>query len=428
MSTQFAQNSDFYMPLNIKQAYTNKTRSFDGNPGPDYWQNKADYKIHVNLEPHKGILIGTEEIQYFNNSPDSLWELVIHLFPNIYKKGNSREFNIDFTDAGEGVILNEILLNDRPIDITDTGCWIEYLHNDILLNLEKPLYPGEKIEITISWQYTVNKKSHMRTGMVDSTSYFIAYFFPRLAVYDDIDGWNYHKYSGISEFYNDFGSFNVSITVPGNYIVWATGSLQNGEEILTDTYYKRFQAAQTSDSTIHIIDSTECLVDIKTTSVKSNIWQFKANNVNDFAFAISDHYLWDATSLVVDEKSGRRVLIEAAYNKNSKDFYEVATIARQSIHYMSTVFPGIPFPFPNQTIFNGLDEMEYPMMVNDKSVANKSYLLKLTSHEISHAYFPFYMGINETKYGWMDESWACFIEYQICEFLDSKDKASIFHM
>jgi hypothetical protein len=427
LSTVYSQNADLYMPLNVKQAYTNNTRSLDGSPGSDYWQNEADYRVHITLEPKDGTLTGTEEIDYFNNSPDSLQELVIHLFPNIYKKGNSREFNIDANDASDGVILDEILVNSKIIDQSDSGRWIEYLHNDIKLHLEQPLYSGEKIKLSITWHFTENRDSHMRTGMVDSTSYFIAYFFPRVAVYDDIDGWNYHKYSGIAEFYNDFGSFDVSIIVPDNYIVWATGQLQNGEEILSDTYYKRLQNAQTSDSIIHIIDSTECLLDGKTTSGESNIWHFKATHVNDFAFAVSNHYLWDATSLVVDENSGRRVLIEAAYNKNSKDFYEVATIARQSIDFMSNQFPGIPFPFSSQTIFNGLDEMEYPMMVNDKSVDNKHYLLKLTSHEISHSYFPFYMGINETKYGWMDESWACYIEYQICERLGSAGEATIFY-
>ena len=424
----FSQTSDLYIPLNIKHAYTKKTRSFDGYPGPKYWQNRAAYKIHVNLDPKNGILTGTEEILYFNNSPDSLTELIIHLFPNIYKKGNSREFNIDFTDASEGVALEEIRVNNKIVDIEPEDCFIEYLHNDIKLNLEEPLHSGQTITLTISWHYRINRNSHMRTGMVDSSSYFNAYFFPRIAVYDDIDGWNYQKYSGIAEFYNDFGSFYVSITVPGNFIVWATGTLQNAEEVLTDKYYKRFQVAHTSDTIIHIIDSTECLLKTKTAANKNNIWKFRAKNVNDFAFAVSDHYLWDATSLVVDENTGRRVLIEAAYNKDSKDFYEVTKIARQSIQFMSYEFPGVPFPYPNETIFNGLDEMEYPMIVNNISVEDRSYLIKLTSHEISHSYFPFYMGINETKYGWMDEGWACFIEYQICAQLDSEENANIYYM
>jgi hypothetical protein len=193
------------MPLNIKHAYTKKTRSFDGYPGPEYWQNRADYKIHVNLDPKNGILTGTEEILYFNNSPDSLAELIIHLFPNIYKKGNSREFNIDFTDASDGVALEEIRVNNKIVDIEPEDCFIKYLHNDIKLNLEEPLHSGQTITLNISWHYRININSHMRTGMVDSSSYFNAYFFPRIAVYDDIDGWNYHKYSGIAEFYNDFG-------------------------------------------------------------------------------------------------------------------------------------------------------------------------------------------------------------------------------
>jgi hypothetical protein len=187
-------------------------------------------------------------------------------------------------------------------------------------------------------------------------------------------------------------------------------------------------AAHNSDTVIHIIDSTECHLDNRTASNDRNTWRFSADNVTDFAFALSDHYLWDAASIIVDKDTGRRVFIDAAFNKNSEDFYKVASIAYQSIDYMSNVFPGVPFPFPALTVFNGLDEMEYPMIVNDKSVYDRSYLIKLTSHEISHSYFPFYMGINETKYGWMDEGWACFIEYHICEFLASIDKATIYYM
>jgi hypothetical protein len=426
--TLLSQDSILYVPLNVQQAYTNNTRSYDGFPGPEYWQNHADYNIRINFEPKSGFLSGTEEIKYFNDSPDELWELVIHLFPNIYKKGNSREFDIDSTDASRGVTLTEIQINDLPVEINDTDRWIEYIHNDIKVHLEEPLHSKDSLSIKISWNYKLNRKSHMRTGLVDSSSYFVAYFFPRIAVYDDISGWNYFKYSGIAEFYNDFGSFDVSVTVPDNYIVWGTGTLQNAQEVLTDKYYRRYSAAHTTDSIIQIIDSTEYLSDNITTSSGSNTWRFMANTVNDFAFALSDHYLWDATSLLVDDESGRRVFIDAAYNKDSKDFYEVATIAHQSIDYMSKIFPGIPFPFPALTVFNGLDEMEYPMMVNDKSVSDRSYLIKLTSHEISHSYFPFYMGINETKYGWMDEGLACFIEYHICEHLDSKENANIYYM
>ncbi len=124
----------------------------------------------------------------------------------------------------------------------------------------------------------------------------------------------------------------------------------------------------------------------------------------DFAFAVSDHYLWDASSLVVDATTGRRVLIDAAYNPESSDFYEVAEVARNSIDYMSREFPGVPYPYPQETVFNGLSEMEFPMMVNDLSSDDRQYMISLTSHEIFHTYFPFYLGINEIKYAWIERA------------------------
>ncbi len=414
--TGAAQPQDLFMPLNIKNAYLNQTRSMDGDPGIYYWQNRADYRIEVELDPIQGVLSGFEEICYYNNSPDVLSELIIHLFPNIYKKGNAREFLVDPSDETDGVSIKQILLDSENINLDEQ---IEYIHNDIKLRLNRPLNPNQQIKITITWQYTLNKKSHMRTGRVDSTSYFVAYFFPRVAVYDDIDGWNNFKYSGRSEFYNDFGDFDLAVTVPRHHLVWATGMLQNPGQVLSEKYQQRLQTALTSDKIIHIIDSTECLDKDITASNNKNIWRFKAENVTDVAFAISDHYLWDASSLPVDQKSGRRVLIDAAYNKHSRDFYQVAKIARQAIDFMSTQIPGVPFPYPNETVFNGLDEMEYPMMVNNMSVSDPGYLIKLTSHEIFHTYFPFYMGINETKYAWMDEGWASFGDYLISTKLDS---------
>jgi peptidase M1-like protein len=419
-----AQESDLYVPINIQNAYTNQTRSADGNPGKNYWQNSADYKMNVEIDPVTGLMTGSEKIVYFNNSPDTLNELYIHLFMNIYKKGNPREYAVDPSDENEGVIIESLSVNGKEVNESS----MEYIHNDFILQLEEPLISGQNTKLDIFWNYTINRNSHFRTGQVDSTSWFVAYFFPRIAVYDDIDGWNNFKYSGSAEFYNDFGNFDISITVPQNFVVWATGMLQNPEQVLKKKYAARLSAALTSDKIIHIIDSTECTSNLVTRTNEKNTWQFQADNVNDFAFAISDHYLWDASSLVVDQDCGRRVLIDAAYNKHSKDFYKVAKIARQSIEYMSNEIPGVPFPYPNETIFNGLDEMEYPMMVNNLSTDDSIYSVKVTAHEIFHSYMPFYMGINETKYAWMDEGFASFCDYLILSELHSERIADFYYL
>jgi len=423
-----AQSSSLYMPRNIQKAYENQTRDWDGKPGSRYWQNRADYSIDINFNPNTLEVRGKETITYFNNSPHTLDKLVFHLFPNLYKEGSMRDFDLDPEDASDGVTIEEITIEGDRIDTSSNSNSLRYNHTLMYLTLQNPLPPASSLSIDISWYYTLNKTSHMRTGAVDSSSFFIAYFFPRIAVYDDIDDWNESKYTGIAEFYNDFGDFDVSITVPENFIVWATGLLQNPEEVLTKKYLKRYKATFQSDEIIQIINQKEAEQKNISKSNPKNTWKFKATNVNDYAFALSDHYLWDASSLVVDRKTGRRVLIDAAYNRNSKDFYQVAKIARQSIEYMSKKLPGIPFPYPQETVFNGADEMEYPMMVNDMSKANIDATFKLTSHEIFHTYFPFYMGINETKYAWMDEGWASFADYEIVSELVGPEKAIIYYL
>ncbi len=264
-----AQEPELYIPVNIQKTYSNQSRSPDGNPGSQYWQNRADYKINVEINPTSGMITGNEEINYFNNSHDSLNELYIHVFMNIYKQVNPREYVIDTSDAtNEGVIIESLSVNGTTVN--DSA--MEYIHNDFILHLDKSLQSRQKLNLTISWNYTINKKSHFRTGQVDSTSYFVAYFFPRIAVYDDIDGWNDFKYSGSAEFYNDFGDFDVAITVPRNFVVWATGMLQNPNQVLNETYANRFSAALTSDTIIHIIDSTDIVNNQITQPNEKNTW------------------------------------------------------------------------------------------------------------------------------------------------------------
>jgi hypothetical protein len=428
----FAQDSELYISRNIQKAYENQTRSITGLPGSNYWQNRANYKINVDFYPKSRLLKGEAEIIYFNNSPDTLKEMYINLFPNFFKKGQVRDEVVAYSDESDGVIIEKITISKAVVDTAKKNKKIVYGPTNLKIILDSFIAPKTQVPINIKWCYNVNKGSHGRTGGVDSTTYFIAYFFPHIAVYDDIDGWDDFHFKGDAEFYNDFGDFDVNITVPGNFVVWATGLLKNPDQVLQKKYLKRFQLSSKSEKIVHIVDSTEALLKDITKPNTRNAWQFKAENVSDFAFATSDHYLWDATSLVVDTTSGERVFINVAYNKDAQDFYKVTDISRRSIEYMSFVFPAVPFPFPQITVFNGLSEMEYPMMVNNWTVFNEeleefpnkeNYLIALTAHEIFHSYFPFYMGINESKYAWMDEGWATFEDYAITNKLISNPSA-----
>ncbi len=281
------------------------------------------------------------------------------------------------------------------------------------------LYPGQHIHLSLDFAYTLNKTSHIRTGEVDSGAYFIAYFFPRIAVYDDIDGWNRNPYLGTQEFYNDFCHFSVAVTLPGDYLAWGTGDLVNRKDVLTDKYNQRIQEAETRDAIVTIIDTGDIARRDITRHADTLTWKFEADSVTDFVLAVSNHYLWKASSLIVDAATGRRTRVDAAFNPMHKDFYEVVNFSRKTVQDMSYRFPAWPYPYPHETVFDGLDQMEYPMMVNDNPLDSRAESIELTDHEIFHTMFPFYMGVNETKYAWMDEGWATIGEWLISPMIDT---------
>jgi hypothetical protein len=400
-----AQTSSLYMPIDIQKVYKKNTRSVNGMPGPAYWQNRSDYVIKVSIDPQTHTLKGEETITYSNNSPDTLRQLVIRLYPDLFKKGGIRDEQINPTDITEGVAIQKLRVNGKDLDLNGTRPAFRRTGTNLFLQLSSPLSPGSKISLDIQWSYAIPQKTHIREGLYGASSYFIAYWYPQIAVYDDVDGWDTHNYTGTQEFYNDFGDFNVEITMPDEFIVWATGVLQNPDEVLEKEYASRYKSAGSSDEVVNIITAKDRKKGEITPGKQARTWKFKATYVPDFAFATSDTYLWDATSVVVDRSNNRRTVVGAAYNPNSKDFYEVARYGRQCAEYFSTDLPGVPFPYPNLTVFNGSGGMEFPMMVNDGSY-NLSGAAEVTAHEIAHTYFPFYMGINERKYAWMDEGWA----------------------
>jgi hypothetical protein len=402
------------VPLNIKKAFDKQTRSDDGKPGRNYWQNKAAYDIDVHFSPETRLLKGKETIVYENHSKDTLEQMVFKLYPNIYKKGSQRLSNFQPSDVGDGVnieaiSMNNILIPEKDYSIEATNMFVKI----------PALLPGSSLNFNITFSYTLNKTSHLRTGEVEPGAYFIAYFFPRIAVYDDIDGWNINPYLGTQEFYNDFCDFKMGIHVPADYVVWATGDLQNGQQIFKDEYLQRIKQAETLDGFVTVFDSTDIRKGHITKGDSSNTWLYEAKHVTDAVFALSNHYTWQSSSLIVDSSTGRRTRVDAVFNPKHKDYVHVISDARKTVEYMSYRFPKWPFPYNHETVFDGLDQMEYPMMVNDNPLEDRAESIELTDHEIFHTMFPFYMGINETKYGWMDEGWATMGEWLLSPMIDS---------
>uniref|UniRef100_A0A832DHF3 M1 family peptidase n=1 Tax=Ignavibacterium album TaxID=591197 RepID=A0A832DHF3_9BACT len=412
-SFQLFSQTNYYIPRNVLKAYEKGTRSFDGKPGENYWQNSSDYKIKVQIDPKTKMLTGSESIVYYNNSPDTLKEIVIRLYPNISKPSSKRDFNIPDNALTDGVKISSFSMNNIKLDVEDKSTF-SLNGTNLRLKLKDKINPKSKTSIEIDWSFEIPKTNFARMGTYDSTSFFIAYWYPQVAVYDDIAGWDYNEYTGYTEMYNDFSNFDVEITVPNGFHVWATGVWQNPDEILSNEFLKKYEQAKQSDEVVRIFTKDDLSnINRYKSSGDFHTFKFKADYVPDFAFGMSDHYLWDAVSYLTPDN--KRVYIAAAYKESSKDFVDVAYYAKETIKYFSEELPAIPFPYPSCTVWNGSGGMEYPMIVNNGSSQSKEGTVGVTSHEIAHQYMPFYMGINERKYAFMDEGWAVMLPFDFQE-------------
>lgn len=404
--TTSAQERGMYIPLNVQKSIQAGVRTADGMPGPAYWQNSSDYVISAMFDPASRTVTGNVQIRYSNASPDTLKQIVVRLYQDIMKKGARRDFQINEKDLTDGVSVTKLEVNGVPVELSGKDAPVRRIGTNMFVRLSEPLAPKTVLALSAEWSVIIPRYSTIRMGQFDSTSFFVAYWYPQIAVYDDIDGWDTNDYTGETEFYNDFCNYDVTLTMPKGFLVWATGVLQNPEETYASGVLERYRLAMQSDTVVRIVTAEDFEKGAVTAGGEQVTWKFNAENVTDFAFATSPHYLWDASRTTLDQKTGRTTFISAAYNRNSKDFYEVAQIARDAILYFSTRMPAVPYPYPSMTVFNGIGGMEFPMMVNDGSTPNRTAAAGLTSHEIAHTYFPFYMGINERKYAWMDEGWA----------------------
>lgn len=400
-----------YISRNFKNAYEKNSRSYDGSPGGKYWQNKSEYKIRAELLPKERLLSGEEVIIYYNNSPDTLKQVILKLLPDIYRIGNARDFEISPGSVTRGTEIKNLTVAGKEMKLDGSKNAPRREGTNLFIPLAESLKPASKIELNLKWSFVIPNESQIRMGAYDSTSFFIAYWYPQVAVYDDIDGWDTQNYTGSTESYNDFNDYQVEITVPEGFLLFSTGLLQNPDEVYSEKIWRKYLKAMESDKIVGVVESGDYEKGSVTTRKEKLTYRIRAANVPDFAFGTSDHYLWDASSLLVDTLIHRRAFISAVYNKSTKDFSNVAGIARKAIQSFSTFIPGVPYPYPAMTVFNGQGGMEFPMMCNNSAVPDLQGTVHLTSHEISHTYFPFYMGINERKYAWMDEGWATMLPF-----------------
>jgi hypothetical protein len=422
LSLQSIKAQDMYMPRDVQNAFKKGSRSPDGKPGKNYWQNHGRYTITVTAMPPDRTIKGSETITYYNNSPDTIRNPSIKLLLNIHKPGAPRNGGASPDYLTPGVHVDKFTVNGQTRTFRDDP----FVFTNVSTRLPQPLFPHDSILLSFDWHYEISLESG-REGMIDSTTYFLAYFYPRVAVYDDYNGWDRMPFMDSHEFYSDFNDYTVTLNVPKNYIVWGTGTLQEPEKLLQPIFLERFKKSMTSDEVVRIVTKEDLSTKNITTQNAVNSWQFRAKNIPDMAFGLSDHFAWDGTSVIVDDATKRRASAQSAYNDTAKDYHSVAWYARHSLDWLSHNWPGVPYPYEKTTVFQGYAGMEYPMMANDETYQDTTFSRFVAEHEIAHTYMPFYMGINETRYGFMDEGWATTFEILIGREDLGREKADGFY-
>jgi len=417
----FAQDSKFdHRAAFAPQFYPypgNDYRSASGEPGPKYWQNRADYKIQCKLDPEKHEVSGEMVITYTNNSPDALGFLWLQMDQNIYKsdsrgtatttQSGGRWANGGFT---QGYEIKEVKIeaggkaySPNPSIVTDTR---------LQLWLNNKLATGDQAKIHIKYQFAIPEYGTDRMGRLNTKNgwvYEIAQWFPRMAVYDDIQGWNTLPYVGQGEFYLEYGDIEFSVTAPSEFIVVGSGELLNPEECLTDEQLKRWKQAQKSDETVALRSEKEVKERKSRPSKENCTWKFRIQNTRDAAWAASKAFVWDAAK--INLPSGKPCLAMSAYPVESikKDGWQRSTeFVKGSIeHYSKQWFE---YPYPMAVNVAGIvGGMEYPGIVFCSFRSNGESLWGVTDHEFGHTWFPMIVGSNERKYAWMDEGFNTFI-------------------
>lgn len=392
------------------------TRAADGSPGIAYWQNRADYAIQATLNDQTNEISGTVTIKYVNNSPHTLPFLWLYLDQNLFNRDSrgQQRMPVDnrsrYGDAESsfngGYRIRKLTVNNTPLNpvITDTR---------LQVRLPQPLQgKGDSLVLEIAYSFILPEYGADRCGILATSKgniYAVAQWYPRMCVYDDVQGWNTKPYLGPSEFYLEYGHFDVSITAPASHIVVAGGALQNPVEALTPLQYKRLQEASESDRTVMIRTEKEMLEETLKPKAGLRTWKFSLQNARDFAWASSPAFIWDAAR--INLPSGKKALAMSVYpiESKGKDGWGRATeYVKGSVENYSRRWFEYPYPVAVNVASN-IGGMEYPGIVFCGYNAQNEALFGVTDHEFGHTWFPMIVGSNERLYGWMDEGFNTFI-------------------
>ncbi|MEP7374559.1 MAG: M1 family metallopeptidase [Chitinophagaceae bacterium] len=400
--------------------YGDKVRAADGTPGLDYWQNKADYKIDATLDDSSHSITGTVEISYINNSPQPLSFVWLQLDQDIYKStsrgtlSNADErFKADKGFDGGYVISSVNIIQDGKAQVTA----YEKFDTRMKISLSKPLKAnGGIIRFKMSYRFMIPRHGTDRMGRIKSRKgwiYEIAQWFPRMCVYDNVQGWNVLPYIGTGEFYLEYGDISYNITAPKGYIVAGSGELLNATEVLTAQQFRRWNEARQSEQTVMLRTEAEVNSESQVANGSAKqTWKFKCSNTRDVAWAASKAFIWDAAK--INLPAGKTSVAMSVYPiESSKDsaWKRSTQFVKGAIEFYSTYL--YPYTYPSSCNVAGVvTGMEYPGIVFCGMKETGRSLWEVTSHEFGHNWFPMIVGSNERKFPWMDEGFNTFINGQ----------------
>ncbi len=415
------------VPAAYRDAEQRGTRSPSGAPGERYWQQRVSYRIDAELDPRTALLRGRQRIVYRNHSPVPLTTMVLNLYQNVFTESVPRNRYAPNTGgvtldrvAAQGQTLAARTVGEIPVTTPRQGAPTGYAVQGTLARLVLPraIAPGDSAVLEVDWHHTVPPAGAFRTAYEDALGgrvLQVAQWYPQVATYDDVYGWDATPYLGDGEFYLEYGDFDVSLTLPAGWLVGATGTLRNPEQVLTEEARRRLAAVTSGpDSAVTVVGEAE-LAGGRATQAGANgrvTWRFTASDVRDFAFAASDRYVWEAMRASVPGEGGapeRGVLVHSLYRPGAPGWGEAARYGKHSIEFFSRQV--VPYAYPQVTVSEGpIYGMEYPNLVFIARPSAAADLYAVIAHEVAHQWFPMMVGQNEAAYAWMDEGFATYME------------------
>ena len=388
--------------------HVNRYRSANGAPGPDYWSNRADYDIRARLDPAAKTLTGEETITYANNSPDTLSSLWLNLEQNLYRADARGAVS---SDRRQRDLFTAGFVLDR-VEVAGEGATAATTVSDTRLQvrLRTPLKGGGRVKLSISYHYTVPGVWGGRTSWVDTKNgpiFDMAQWYPRMAVYDDVHGWDTLPYLA-QEFYLGYGDFDYALTVPSDMTVTGSGELVNGDQVLTAGERERLARARASDATVVVRSPQDVHATPPPTGERT--WRFRMKNTRDVAWSASRAFVWDAARITLP--GGRTALAESVYPVESAGdaaWGRSTEYLKDAVEHFSQRWYVYPYPTAIN-VAGGSSGMEYPGVAFDGIGDKGKELFWVTAHEIGHTWFPMIVGFDERRDAWMDEGFNTFID------------------